>query len=250
MEQKYCKICGKPLSKNNKSGFCISCYHKFCLCGENNPFYGKKHTQETKNKLKVSCATATKKMWENPEYRDKVIKNATGLKRSDEFKEKQKQHALKQFENKEQRELRSKKMVQSWQEGKIAYTKRLSLNRSKQEKNFINLLSKELKNELILIEQTLHHNGKYFYPDAILPNKKIIIEYNGDFWHANPEKYNANDVIHHNITAKEIWEKDKIKKDAYIDMGYILLTVWQKDFLKNKDEYIQQLIQKINNYGN
>lgn len=250
MEQKYCKICGKKLCSNNKSGYCKYCYPKYCLFGENNPFYGKKHTQETKDLLKIKCAEATKKMWENQEYREKVIKNATGLKRSDEFKEKQREHALQQFQDNNQRELRSKKMAKTWEEGKIAYSPNTTLNRSKQEKKFIELLSQEIQDEEILVKQTLHNGKKYFFPDAILPKKKIIIEYNGNFWHADPDKYKENDIIHKNITAKEIWEKDALKKDAYNELGYMLITVWQKDFLKNKEECVKQIAKQINEYGN
>lgn len=48
-------------------------------------------------------------------------------------------------------------------------------------------------------------NEKYFYDFCY--NKKII-EYNGDFWHANPKIYNESDVVHKNKVAKDIWNYD------------------------------------------
>ena len=44
MEKKYCKICGKELSKNCKTGYCIKHLPRN---GENNPFFGKTHKKDT-----------------------------------------------------------------------------------------------------------------------------------------------------------------------------------------------------------
>ena len=65
-------------------------------------------------------------------------------------------------------------MSNTWKEGKIAYSPNIIQNRSKQEKQFIELLTNELNGEKILTEQTLHDNDKYFFPDAILPVKPIF----------------------------------------------------------------------------
>lgn len=52
-------------------------------CGSGNPMFGKKTSDEAKKKLSI----AFKKKWkEDAEYRRKVIENATGLKRSEEFR--------------------------------------------------------------------------------------------------------------------------------------------------------------------
>ena len=47
-----------------------------------------------------------------------------------------------------------------------------------------------------------------------IKNKKII-EYNGDDYHGNPNKYNFDDYpnpFRKDLTAKDIWNKDKQKK--------------------------------------
>lgn len=36
-----------------------------------------------------------------------------------------------------------------------------------------------------------------------------VIEFYGDFWHANPFIYKENDVVRNGLTAKEIWKHDK-----------------------------------------
>lgn len=71
----------------------------------------------------------------------------------------------------------------------------------------------------------------FFYD--FLVNKKYIIEVNGDFWHANPKFYLQEDILSfpggQHIIAGELWEKDRIKKEAAIAMGYNILYLWESD---------------------
>lgn len=57
------------------------------MFGENNPFYGKTHTKEVIEKIKISSSKSSKEHWKNEKYRNKVINAITGLKRTDTFKE-------------------------------------------------------------------------------------------------------------------------------------------------------------------
>ena len=109
-QNKRCSKCGRPIPDKNKSGICCVCSLGRDLSGANNPFYGKTHSEETRNKLRVSCAIASEKLWQDEEYRNKVVQNATGLKRDEKFKETQRQHAYKQFQDKHQRDIRSERM--------------------------------------------------------------------------------------------------------------------------------------------
>ena len=84
-----------------------------------------------------------------------------------------------------------------------------------------------------------------FFPDFIDENKKLIIEFNGNPWHANPLYYKENDFPHPynlNITAKEIWEKEKIKLKKYKDAGYTTFIVWETD---DKKTVINEIITKF-----
>lgn len=85
--------------------------------------------------------------------------------------------------------------------------------------------------------------------DIKLTNKKIVIEVNGDMWHANPQKYKPRDIINTWAgpqTAKQIWEKDKIKKEHIESFGYKVLYIWEYDILLNKQEAYQRLLDEIN----
>jgi G:T-mismatch repair DNA endonuclease (very short patch repair protein) len=90
--------------------------------------------------------------------------------------------------------------------------------------------------------------------DMILEKTNKIIEVYGDYWHANPAKYKANDKIQFprqtNIThVNEIWERDS-KRISYIKKaGYDVFIAWEHDINKNFEELIID-IEKFLNNGN
>lgn len=61
----------------------------------------------------------------------------------------------------------------------------------------------------------------YFY-DFVISNVKYCIEFNGDYWHANPEMFSESQVPMKflGLTACEIWKKDKIKIESLVNLGY------------------------------
>ncbi len=91
-------------------------------------------------------------------------------------------------------------------------------------------------------------NGFYRYDFTDLKNKKII-EYNGDDYHGNPNKYNANDFpnpFRKTITAQEIWDKDELKKKLAEKNGYKLLVIWDSEYKTNKQEIINKCKKFLN----
>lgn len=94
--------------------------------------------------------------------------------------------------------------------------------------------------EKIIKDEKLH---SFFYPvDFFDTETKRIIEFNGDYWHANPEIFEANDTISlsRNQIAKNIWEKDQIKKQTLEENGYEVLVIWERDVNKDKKGVIQK----------
>jgi len=73
--------------------------------------------------------------------------------------------------------------------------------------------------------------------DAYCPKTNTIYEFNGDFWHGNPKKFNQND---NNPIAKKTFGElyqETIKKEKLIkDLGYNLVVMWESEFKKNKIE--------------
>ncbi len=64
--------------------------------------------------------------------------------------------------------------------------------------------------------------------DIFIPSQNKIIEYYGDYWHCNPNKYK---VTYYNVrmkkTASEIWERDKKREQELIDAGYQVTIIWE-----------------------
>lgn len=101
----------------------------------------------------------------------------------------------------------------------------------------------ELNNEFILVK-----NKKCFAYDYVDINRKKCIEFNGDFWHCNPDEYNEN-YVHRvkGIKASEIWEKDKMKNKIIIERGYDVLIIWESEYRKNIEETLKKCLDFLNN---
>jgi len=86
--------------------------------------------------------------------------------------------------------------------------------------------------------------GKYIV-DVVI-NKKII-EFYGDFWHANPTIYKSNEILAGYMetprSVQEIWNNDKKRVDTLREMGYDVLEVWESDWNKQKNQSITKIKQ-------
>ena len=99
------------------------------------------------------------------------------------------------------------------------------------------------KNEKFIYDSINERAYKY---DLVNNTNKRIIEINGIFWHCKPSLYESN-YFHKvkKMTAKEIWEYDKIKTKLAIKKGYKILTIWEDDFYSNPDYVIEKCIKFI-----
>lgn len=78
----------------------------------------------------------------------------------------------------------------------------------------------------------------------IIKNKKII-EFYGDFWHANPLIFCEDKMLKDHLggirMVRDIWKKDKIRIKTLIDSGYEVMIIWEMDWNKNKQECIDKV---------
>lgn len=100
------------------------------------------------------------------------------------------------------------------------------------------------KNELVLFNE----NNKQFYYDFADYDKKLIIEFNGRYWHCDPRKYDP-DYVHGvmKITAAEIWERDAYKIKLAESRGYNIITVWEDDYLADPAATIEMCVKFLTN---
>lgn len=89
---------------------------------------------------------------------------------------------------------------------------------------------------------------KIYYLDYCLNNK--VIEFNGDYWHANPAFYKADEKIntqYKQLLVNDIWEADNQRLKLIQDAGYQVLVIWEKDYYENPDEVLQKCIAFLKN---
>lgn len=72
-------------------------------------------------------------------------------------------------------------------------------------------------------------DGTWMFPDIVIDNK-FVIEFNGEYWHNLPG----------------VAEKDKIKAQKLSVSGYKLIVVWYTDYINNREQTQNYLLEKIN----
>lgn len=238
---KLCTVCGKPISDRNKGGRCS--IHRD-RTGPNNPFFGKTHSAKTVENLKIKTKTASILLWQDPIYRDKVIKGVSKPRRP-QFKLEQSARITQWYkDNPDQKEIRSKAMKESWKNGNISYNEHSSYSTSKIEKElFYNV--KEIWEEA-LENYIIYGDNRRYLPDIYLPSKKIIIELYGDYWHGNPDRYKEEDIVHHHIKAKNIWDRDREREENLIKLGYKVIIIWASEYKKDREKVLSDLYLLIN----
>lgn len=76
--------------------------------------------------------------------------------------------------------------------------------------------------------------GKYTV-DGYDPKTNTVYEFNGDYWHGNPSKYNSSDINKSNKkTFGELYIKTLEKEEKLKELGYNVISIWESDFLKEK----------------
>lgn len=125
---------------------------------------------------------------------------------------------------------------------RVAYASNLELELVEELEKFIGPI--EHSNKKSPFGKWNHEKNTYVVYD--IKHRDCIIEFNGDYWHANPMIYQADDLIR-GTPAKELWEKDRIKLEIAKAAGFRTYVVWEKDYLDNKQKIIRELIAWIQN---
>lgn len=113
-----------------------------------------------------------------------------------------------------------------------------------QEKELLDFVKSNYNGEIIHNDRSVIHPYEL---DIYLPDLRLAIEYNGNYWHANPKFYNVDDKI--NIKGIEyfvsdIWKKDQRKLEFCNNKNITLITVWEDDWTNSKNK-IKNKIKKL-----
>lgn len=94
------------------------------------------------------------------------------------------------------------------------------------------------------------NDGKIIWRSYDIKINNILIEINGDYWHANPNKYKKDHIFQFpriKLTAEDIWNNDNNKKIIATNHGYDVIYLWEEQIKKlTKDEILQFIKNKIN----
>ena len=121
------------------------------------------------------------------------------------------------------------------------YIKMMTRTYSKSSQKFFNELDQYLNNNYTTYYATKNteiSRGKYRL-DYYIKELNICIEFNGDHFHGNPNKF-CDDIKCHpydkNLTAKDLQIRDKIRNEfLFKNFGIKTYIVWESDYKKNFD---------------
>lgn len=172
---------------------------KYRFVGASNPFYEKTHTEETKDILRQKCSHHGK---DNGFF---------GKTHSDEFKKKHSEF-MKTI-GKRSREYYSQMGVKS------ANSRPKKTKIEKEAEKKLKELGIDFKYNFIL-----QNKAQYDF----LINGNIVLEVHGDFWHGNPKLYST-------LTERQEYKKqrDIEKQKLAEDSGYRYLVIWESQIKKN-----------------
>jgi len=126
----------------------------------------------------------------------------------------------------------------------IAKFNRSSLFGSNLEKEFTLMLEKKIGKLDHTTFSKPYGKWSYLLNSYVIYDIKhgdYVIEFNGDYWHANPILYESSAIIKGGRTANEIWEKDRMKIQTVLDIGLKVMVVWESEFLNDKNGTIERV---------
>lgn len=218
--------CRNHFNKINEGSLCKPCSLELQK-GYGNPFHGKKHTDDTLVKISNSRkgkSVGLDNAMSNKKWRNKVSKNLKKKWASGDLEETRKKM--------------SDTMKQTIRLGKLK-----SGNTSKKEKEIIEFLHK------LGIDAKQSYRVDTKICDIYIPKLNLIIEYFGDYWHCNPNKYKSDYFNHKkNMLAEEIWDYDSKKVDLILSYGYNLEVVWEKELKHDNDKIIKIITKYDTNF--
>lgn len=112
---------------------------------------------------------------------------------------------------------------------------------------------KDTKIEIIIQDILNNNNIKYiknyriscFVLDFYLPDYNLVIECQGDYWHANKKYFKKLNQIQKNNK-----KRDKKKRNFLLQNNYKFLFFWENYILKNKDNLYNVISKYLNDYQN
>ena len=91
-------------------------------------------------------------------------------------------------------------------------------------------------------------DNKNYYLDYYVPSLNLAVEFNGDWFHFNPSKYKAEDVVEqfgHPVSVGGRWEEDAARVKAIESTGIKVLILWEGEYRNMSDRQLKELIHSV-----
>lgn len=173
--------------------------------------YGEKISLNKERSEKIS--KKSKEAWKNDEYRKKILSTLNKGMLNYWSKE----------ENREKRKLDMSVYIQKHQYNN---------------KTLLELKFEDILNDLNVVFISQHTVCGYNF-DYYIPDKNLLIEVDGDFWHCNPKKYPEGPKYRSQLITLENDKKKNLLCERIKDIK--LLRFWEKDINENPEWVIEEL---------
>lgn len=107
-------------------------------------------------------------------------------------------------------------------------------------KSKIELQVQSMLDELGIAYESEFPHGSFFY-DFRIKHTSLLIEVNGDYWHANPVVYPDKSAL--NETQQKMVRRDHYKRRVAKDHGYYVLYIWESD-LKSQPNTVKITLER------
>tara|TARA_B100001250_G_scaffold413435_1_gene447569 strand:- start:906 stop:1964 length:1059 start_codon:yes stop_codon:yes gene_type:complete len=80
-------------------------------------------------------------------------------------------------------------------------------------------------------EHQIKIDNKQYFVDGYCKEQNTVFEFNGDFWHGNPEMYDQNHINVRSLkTFGELYKNTLKKKQDFHNAGYKYVDIWERDW--------------------
>jgi very-short-patch-repair endonuclease len=209
--------------------------------GKDNPSYGRKQSEEAKKVHSIFL----KEYWKTHKH------PMTGRKPSREQIERLRQYSLgrpspkKGIKMPERSEWGRQNMLKQFESG--TFPSKFNTKPERQIKE--ELIKRGYKERIDFIHQYKFMNK--FMCDFCFPQQKIIVEVDGDFWHANPNKYPEGSTLHKHQVKGIGRDKSKNAYISKVDNGsWTIVRLWESDIKKDVAGCVDKIEEILKNKTN
>lgn len=210
---RYCKGCNKRLARNTQGNSCSKCRDRI---GENNPFFGKHHSAQTRKKMVIANKN-----------RDPSTYKGGGMTSE------QASLIQKRYWQRLSKDEKANRLASFIEAGQI--------HNKRSKKTKIENLMASILDDLGISHQRNVQIGRYNVD--FLVNNTHIIECFSDFWHCNPNIYEPhffNKSL--KMTAKEKWLKDQRRRKSLEERGLKFASFWGLE-IRNETAKVRKKLQ-------